>query len=60
MSLDKIKHRYNPENDTRPDGPAVPWDVMELVYAIEQLETRLAAIENQTQGETVFCKVTED
>lgn len=44
--LDNIFNRYNPENDTRPDGPPVTWAEYALANRIQQLEKRLEKLED--------------
>ena len=46
-TIDKIKNRYNGDNDMIPNGPLVTWAEYELADAIERLLLRLQIAENE-------------
>ncbi len=48
-SLQRIKDRYDPENDTHYTGPRVTWDAMLLVEAIEKLEEKIEKLEKRIE-----------
>lgn len=55
-----IKHRYDPEYDTRPDGPPVTWAEHGLALDVERLEERLDRLQGLLEKLGASHEVLED